>query len=103
MRRRSPLIGFTEAELGFVIAAVVAATATLTDAESQPPKPPLPDSAAVVSIDSGASRATSVDTTFVKPGKRDELPYCSQFGLKASPLEPISILDSAGMWSVARP
>ena len=57
MRRRSPLIGFTEAELGFVIAGVIAATATLTKAESQPPEPQLKDSVAVVATDSGATSA----------------------------------------------
>jgi len=95
MRRRSPLIGFTEAELGFVIAAVIAATATLTKAESQPPDPQLPDSAAVASTDSAPPPTANVDSMIAKPGKRDELPYCTQFGLKASPLEAISILDSA--------
>ena len=95
MRRRSPLIGFTEAELGFVIAGVIAAAATLTKAESQPPEPELKDSVAVVAIDSAPPAATVVDTSIVKPGRRDELPYCTQFGLKASPIEPISILDSA--------
>lgn len=94
MRRRSPLIGFTEAELGFVIAAVVAATATLTNAESLPPDPQGPDSAVVATTDSVVPPATRVDSTIMKPGKRDELPYCTQFGLEASPLETISILDT---------
>ena len=95
MRRRSPLIGFTEAELGFVIAAVIAATASLSNAESPPPDPELTDSTVVVSTDPGAPPVPKVDTTIAKPGRRDELPYCTQFGLKASPLETISILNAA--------
>jgi hypothetical protein len=94
MRRRSPLIGFTEAELGFVIAAVIAATASLTKAESQPPAPPAPDSSVVVRVDSGTVVTPIVDSAIVKAGRRDELPYCSQLGLEVSPLEPITILGA---------
>src|SRR5688572_452064 len=95
MRRRSAHIRFTEAELGFVIAGVIAATATLSKAESQPPDPVVPDSVAVVSIDTAAPLPPTVDTSIAKPGKRDELPYCAQFGLEASPLDPISIIGAA--------
>src|SRR5262245_10365691 len=92
MRRRSPLMGFTEAELGFIIAAVVAATATMSNAEASPPEIPLVDSAVVV-VDS-VTPALTVDSTSVKQGKRDELPYCSQLGLAVSPIAPITILGA---------
>lgn len=97
MSRRSPLMGFTEAELGFIVAAVIAFAATAPTTPSEQLTSPVTQDTRVADTASRGSKTPVTDSTrgAIRPGKRDELPYCSQLGLADSPLGIISILDTA--------
>lgn len=88
MKRRSPLIGFTEAELGFVVAAIVAFSAVSQNRPRAPVRKPQP---AVVKPDT-----TTPDSVKPRPDSLSNVNIrsCSEIGLQRSPL---ALIDIAGL------
>src|SRR5262245_40413988 len=104
MKRRTTLIGFTEAELGFIVAAVVAfvaANPSAGNSDSRKGSHEDESTAAVwqiAQVDTSEGQIVSSDTTRSRPVpdsiSRRKVRDCSEIGLPRYPLPLIVVLDS---------